>query len=257
MENVVFSPEVADLFAAHSQFMGAVRDVTADKEGYGYKYAKLSQVLDVARPLLDQFGLSVVQFSSYSGYGPGQVASLPEVKGFVPHLIGDVSVHTVLTHASGQYMRGDLVLPVETKKGLSVAQCIGMTTTYARRYQMAAVLGIAQADEDAAADQQPAGGESQRQNGSARGGAKAAASQGNVALVSDQAVADLQSRIEAIGRDASKFARAVANVSRLNLIPEARLADARAMLEKAEKAAADRAAQASTESSEAVADQAS
>ena len=46
-------------------------------------------------------------------------------------------------------MRSELSMPVELKKGLSMAQCMGMVITYARRYSLAAMLGMSAEDSDA------------------------------------------------------------------------------------------------------------
>ena len=222
---VEMSETIDQLADAHSRFISEIRDVAKDQDGYGYKYADLAQLLEMSRPLLAGRGLSLVQWPSFVPYQTA--VQLPEVKGFVPYLVGDVSLETVLMHESGQWMRSSLSLPVETKKGLSVAQCVGMAITYGRRYSAASVLQIAQADDDAA--HAPA------QNGGAK---PAAASQARV--ISNDDVKQLEERVRAIGRDPANFARAVANVAKLSQLPAAKRDAAVAMLEKAEAAYARR-----------------
>ena len=225
---VEMSENIDQLAAAHSGFLSEIRDVAKDQDGYGYKYADLAQLLEMSRPLLAGRGLSLVQWPSFVPYQTA--VQLPEVKGFVPYLVGDVSLETVLMHESGQWMRSSLSLPVETKKGLSVAQCVGMAITYGRRYSAASVLQIAQADDDAAhAPAQNAGGNSAQPSAAAR-----------ARVISADEVRQLDERVRAIGRDPASFARAVANVAQLSQLPEAKRGAAVAMLEKAEAAYARR-----------------
>lgn len=89
------------------------------------KYADLAECLNTVRPVFSKHGLAVTQFPSYEN--------------------GIVSVTTVLTHASGQWMKGVISAPVSKQD----AQGVGSATTYCRRYALAAVAGIAQEDDDA------------------------------------------------------------------------------------------------------------
>jgi hypothetical protein len=90
------------------------------------KYADLAEVLNTVRPVLAKHGLSVAQFPGYS------------------HEHKVVAVETVLMHKSGQYLSGTVAAPV-TKPD---AQGVGSAITYCRRYSLAAVVGIAQEDDD-------------------------------------------------------------------------------------------------------------
>jgi len=118
--------------AAMSAFTGEVQDVSKSVQGFGYKYGAIDAYLRVARPLLAKNGLALVQSPSASG--------------------DFVTVDTLLSHASGQWIRSAMTMTIEPKKGMSVAQCAGMVITYARRYALAAMLGMASEDDDAAKD---------------------------------------------------------------------------------------------------------
>jgi len=129
----VQTSESIDLIsAAMSAFTGEVQDVSKSVQGFGYKYGAIDAYLRVARPLLAKNGLALVQ---------------------APSAEGDViTVTTLLAHSSGQWFRSALSMAIELKKGMSVAQCAGMVITYARRYALAAMLGMASEDDDAAKD---------------------------------------------------------------------------------------------------------
>lgn len=119
------------LAKALSNLMGDVENVSKDKQGYGYKYADLAQILSEVRPLLQKHGLAVCQ--------------LP-----VSTNDGMVGVHTMLLHEEGGRIGATCYLPLDTQAKMSAAQQAGSVITYARRYSLAAVLGIAQEDDDGA-----------------------------------------------------------------------------------------------------------
>lgn len=103
---------------------------------YTYTYATLADCNKAIMPLLGQAGLS---FSAKPTMGE---------HGFV--------LTYTLRHASGESDEGHYPLPDPTRAS---AQEIGSAITYARRYALCAVTGIAPADEDddgAAASQSPA-----------------------------------------------------------------------------------------------------
>lgn len=92
------------------------------------KYATLADIWDACREALTSNGLSVVQMPR------------TEVKerGMLVH------VETVLLHESGQSMTSTLTMPVDKV----TAQGVGSAITYARRYALAAVVGVAPDDDD-------------------------------------------------------------------------------------------------------------
>ena len=128
------SESIGNLAAALSKLQNEIQNVYADTQGYGYKYAELSSILDEAKPLLGKHELAVTQLTVNDPANPSVVG-----------------VEGVLMHSSGEWISNALFMPVEQKKGLSLAQCSGVVITYIRRYQLAALLGIAQTDTDASA----------------------------------------------------------------------------------------------------------
>jgi hypothetical protein len=89
------------------------------------KYADLAEVINISKPTLAKFGLSIIQ--------------MPYVHN------GSVGVETMIIHKSGEYINSRLNMPLGAKKD---AQAVGSAITYGRRYSLAGVCGIAQEDDD-------------------------------------------------------------------------------------------------------------
>jgi hypothetical protein len=90
------------------------------------KYADLSGVMDVARGPLAENGLCFVQTNE------------PDDPGFL-------TVETTLMHSSGEWVAGRIRIPLVK----SDPQGYGSAMTYARRYALQAILGLAAEDDDA------------------------------------------------------------------------------------------------------------
>jgi ERF superfamily len=110
------------LAAAQSEIEGAKKDST--NPHFRSKYADLGAVWDACRGPLTKHGLAVVQFPRSEN--------------------GCALVETILTHKSGEWMSETLALPVSKQD----AQGYGSAMTYARRYSLMAVAGIAPEDDD-------------------------------------------------------------------------------------------------------------
>lgn len=97
------------------------------------RYADLAEIINTVRPVFSKHGLAVVQAPSYAE--------------------GLVSVTTLLTHKSGQWIMDTASAPASKLD----PQGVGSAVTYLRRYSLAAFAGIAQEDDDGnAASQQKA-----------------------------------------------------------------------------------------------------
>jgi len=120
------SESIKQLSAALSKLQGELIDAPKSSENpfFKSKYADLSEVLKVIRPLLCKHGLSVIQSPSL--------------------LDSNVVVETMLAHSSGEYVSSSLTVPVGKKD----AQAVGSAITYGRRYSLSAIMGITQADDD-------------------------------------------------------------------------------------------------------------
>ena len=120
------SESIAELAAALALAQGAIVGSEKDAKNPFFKstYSTLASVWDACRKQLSQNGLSIVQCPEASERG--------------------VMVETILCHSSGQYIASKYFMPV-TKPD---AQAIGSAITYARRYALAAVVGITPAEDD-------------------------------------------------------------------------------------------------------------
>lgn len=121
------SESLKNIAPALAKVIGEVKDAYKEKEGYGYSYAPLDQVLKIVRPILAKNELSVIQSETYED--------------------DKVIVETMLLHSSGEYIVTTVSAPFERLKGMNAYQIAGSAITYLRRYGLSASLGIA-ADED-------------------------------------------------------------------------------------------------------------
>jgi len=127
------SESIKELLKAVSVFQGELENVEKGKEGHGYKYATLGACIDAAKPILAKNGLSVIQFLGSDDNS-------------------NTTIETILGHSSGEYMTESCIIPIAKLAGGGAnnpAQVLGASVTYFRRYQYAAVLGLAQEDDDA------------------------------------------------------------------------------------------------------------
>lgn len=121
----------AALVKAQSQIGNAKK--TEDNSQFGSKYADLSSVWDACREPLRANAISVVQ--------GGEL------------LNGEWVLKTTLLHESGESLVG--YVPLLNKKG--DMQGLGSAMTYARRYGLAAIVGVCPEDDDGnAASEKPA-----------------------------------------------------------------------------------------------------
>ena len=114
------------LAKAQASMAGAKKDST--NPHFRSKYADLASIWEACRDALTSNGIAVVQMTR---------ATAEEA----------VIVETRLMHSSGEWIEGELLVPV-TKAD---AQGFGSALTYARRYSLAAAVGVAPEDDDGAA----------------------------------------------------------------------------------------------------------
>ena len=119
--------ELAKALAAAQGVMTAAKKECANPF-YKSKYADLAACWDVCREPLAKNGLSIIQI-------PSQYAEGKEMK---------IKLLTMLCHSSGQYIKGEIEIPIAKPD----AQGIGSAITYGRRYSLCAMVGIAQDDDD-------------------------------------------------------------------------------------------------------------
>ncbi len=126
-EQAEHSVTLGALAKALAKAQASLEDAKKDRTNphFNSKYATLASVRAAMSDVLPVCGLAVVQ-------------------SFEPHGDNGVCVVTTLLHESGEWIRSRLFLPV-TKKD---AQGFGSAISYARRYSLAAIVGIATDDDD-------------------------------------------------------------------------------------------------------------
>lgn len=121
------SESTAKLTEALSKAQGVmkapVKDKTAKAGSFSYSYADLARVFDSMREPFAQNGLAVAQTMDNEGAGPVLL--------------------TRLLHVSGEWIEGAYPIPLNL-----TGQQLGSALTYARRYSLSAITGLAADDDD-------------------------------------------------------------------------------------------------------------
>jgi len=121
------SDSIKELATALSIVQGQLTFAKKDSKNPFFKsnYADLESVWDACRDLLSANGLAIMQF-------PGE------------YIEGNMSLNTIITHKSGEWMSQEMSVPVSKPDAQGAGSCI----TYMRRYALAAIVGVVQADDD-------------------------------------------------------------------------------------------------------------
>lgn len=114
------------LVACQTSLSDITKGRTANAGQYSYTYADLRDALATIRPVFASNGLAVTQTASAEEH--------------------DVVVWTTILHESGQFLTTQ---PVRFPVGKTIQQS-GSAITYARRYALMAVAGLATEDDDGA-----------------------------------------------------------------------------------------------------------
>jgi hypothetical protein len=125
------SESVAALGAAMAKAQGTMAGAAKDSKNphFNSKYADLASIVEACRLALAANGIAVMQSPS-------------------THDGNLVRMSTMLLHSSGEWIESD-VLQVQSKD--AGPQAVGSCLTYLRRYQLAAMVGVAPEDDDAEA----------------------------------------------------------------------------------------------------------
>lgn len=121
------SPAINELAGALAKAQGVMKNALKDSDNpfFKSKYADLASVAEACMGPLSQNGIAVIQ-------GPETETN------------GNITVTTMLCHSSGQWVSSSLTMkPVKTDP-----QGMGSCITYARRYALASMCGVAPEDDD-------------------------------------------------------------------------------------------------------------
>lgn len=122
------SDSIKELAKALTQVQKEIEGAKKDSTNPHFKsrYADLTSVWEAIRDPLTKHGLCVSQVADSSDSG-------------------HVCIETILMHESGEYISGKMTLPVSKQD----PQGHGSAITYARRYALAAIVGVCPEDDDA------------------------------------------------------------------------------------------------------------
>ena len=120
------SEQINEIATALSKTQAKLEDAVKDSTNPHYKsdYATLSSVLEAVRKPLSENGLCIIQTTDYDE--------------------DRIILTTMLCHSSGQWLssKTPLLMSKQDMQGL------GSALSYARRYALAAIVGISQKDDD-------------------------------------------------------------------------------------------------------------
>ena len=134
LNEACMSPSIAQLTIALNKVQKVLSPAVKDSSNpfFKSKYADLQSVWEAARIPLSENGLAVTQLTG----GNGDI----------------VSVTTILSHVSGEFVCGITVMRPSKNDPQGVGSCI----SYARRYALSAIIGGYAADDDGNTASQPA-----------------------------------------------------------------------------------------------------
>jgi hypothetical protein len=132
------SENINELISALSKAQAAIQPAKKDSKNpyFNSDYASLSSVWEACRGPLSQNNLAVVQTTKETKKGTVLV--------------------TALAHSSGQWIQGEMLLRTAKvlkdktvdETGQYTSQGVGSALSYARRYLLAAMVGVSQEDDD-------------------------------------------------------------------------------------------------------------
>lgn len=119
--------EIGKLAAALAKAQGKIEGAKKDSTNphFKSKYADLASIWDACRQALSENEIAVIQS--------------PEV------IDGLMVLKTTIAHSSGESMTGTLLISAPAN---ATAQQVGSAITYARRYSLASMVGVAPDDDD-------------------------------------------------------------------------------------------------------------
>jgi hypothetical protein len=122
----------APLVNPEKSLVGTIRPDQAGGSERSFRYAPLSSGLDIVRKTLSQHEIATVQTTT------------------IDEITGIVRLNTVLAHASGEWIASDW--PVCAISETAAPHRMGAALTYARRYALFTLVGIAGEDDVDAPD---------------------------------------------------------------------------------------------------------
>lgn len=121
------SEQIDAIAAAFAKAQGKVKHAVKDSTNphFKSKYSDLASIWEACRDALTENGIGVIQAPFSAEHG-------------------EIGLETMLLHASGQFMSRSFTMPVPQ----FTPQGVGSALTYARRYALAAMVGVSPDDDD-------------------------------------------------------------------------------------------------------------
>lgn len=123
------SESTKEIFAALSKAQGKLENIAKKKDGYGYKYAELSEILEQLRPIFKDCGLVIMQSTE-----------ILDKESMV--------LVTRVGHASGEWVEGITPMYHMENKKTNKMQALASSISYARRYGICSLVSIGLEDDD-------------------------------------------------------------------------------------------------------------
>ena len=108
------------------QFQAEFKGVDLDGKGHNYRYATLGNIVNKIRPVMEKCGLSFNH----------------------AYIKENSTMRCTIVHSSGETLVSEVPFLVEENGRTKGMQAIGTAITYARRYSLAAALGISDEDDN-------------------------------------------------------------------------------------------------------------
>lgn len=127
---MMHSEQIGDIAQALSKAQAEIKGASKDalNPHFKSKYANLESVWDACREPLSKNGLSIIQ----------TIHREPE----------ELILKTILAHCSGQWFVSCIPILASLGTGRQDMQALGSAITYARRYGLAAIVGVSPSDDD-------------------------------------------------------------------------------------------------------------
>jgi hypothetical protein len=124
----MMSPAIGNLSKALSLAQAEIKGAKKDNNNpfFRSKYADLASVQEACKEALSKNEICYIQVTDT-----------------------DMNLITILSHSSGEWIKG--IIPIKAipdKSGVIMPQAMGSAITYARRYALAAIAGVAPEDDD-------------------------------------------------------------------------------------------------------------
>ena len=127
-ERIMNKQAETEVNAALAAMQADIPSVAERGTGHNIKYATLEDIVDVVRPIMNQYGFAV----SFS----------------VEQAEKTITIIGELVHKGGHSKQTKMILPHETSGSKNAVQAIGSSVSYGKRYVLCAMLNIATRGED-------------------------------------------------------------------------------------------------------------